>query len=911
MDKHSGYIIKNINFSDDEGYDEHGFKLNSKEQMEKLVDIGNSIIQNPNIKVEFTSPTAIMISNVVNTITKYMGINIDSQREFIIRNVLITQDQNIPSQESYDKQSKIRSKEGKKKLPPYKKMYNESLILVICAYILTAIQVSIPSVRTRKTFPGCVKSFVGFPLYGEEDMSAVNYVACIAYKLRSTVKPWDGIKSAKEDTIHKKIDQIIRKYILTNTTIQEKFAEKREYIKIEEIEFIPIEHDIFKWVNFLPPLVPIKLSAPEYITSHFLGELTKELKLGSSQQQISIGTIESKIMYFSLAIQKIIKKSIEKAKPLLINSNNEAFLENACCYESDINPYNFFNSKDKNISGYNESIKKLSDILFDIYNCSKASMLFDPEDTRIVYPELSDQFSEKTIYQAFIIFCKFNSSLPISEALQGVCISKPTGQFDIEDSIEEKIKILKEEGKDFNYDSFLRLLDIVNKENIVHLDLEYRSYNYIGKLRELLSYTKEQEVTSIPMHYQNLLSNSLDTFDISGTKKAKNYDDKMIRGLRSYINEQNEYMTNKVIDFLRTHSKMTNRKFKSIESYLLNIAKFKDTNYNVITYLRNTIRNLSRVFPNIILNKVDNSNITIPRHWKLSKTHNKDIQNRIEKYYSYLSSLYDDAEMNNIATKIQPKITDILLFVENTPYYSDIKALDDTHFFTIFNKETTIQTLVFYLYKILNEYISLSEDVELQEQDLPDNIDEPNIVSSVEIEEAEMGIINEYELLKGEKKEIEEKISEMLIHFIYIFIEDKDSIDFNIDSIGNKVLRTKEKEKDIITQNIKRMTDEEREIENMLKNTKLGKWNKGLQKGLVQYQSETYDDERNEMEKQLLSELALGKMDMVSAMNQDIYQLDLESEQQAVDEIEAEVNDLSNMHNDDDFGDNMDGDEGY
>ena len=64
-------------------------------------------------------------------------------------------------------------------------------------------------------------------------------------------------------------------------------------------------------------------------------------------------------------------------------------------------------------------------------------------------------------------------------------------------------------------------------------------------------------------------------------------------------------------------------------------------------------------------------------------------------------------------------------------------------------------------------------------------------------------------------------------------------------------------------------------------------------------------------EKQLLSELALGKMDMVSAMNQDIYQLDLESEQQAVDEIEAEVNDLSNMHNDDDFGDNMDGDEGY
>ena len=70
-------------------------------------------------------------------------------------------------------------------------------------------------------------------------------------------------------------------------------------------------------------------------------------------------------------------------------------------------------------------------------------------------------------------------------------------------------------------------------------------------------------------------------------------------------------------------------------------------------------------------------------------------------------------------------------------------------------------------------------------------------------------------------------------------------------------------------------------------------------------------EERNEMEKQLLSELALGKMDVVSAMNQDIYQLDLESDQQVVDEIEAEVNDLSNMHNDDDFGEHMDGDEYY
>ena len=37
------------------------------------------------------------------------------------------------------------------------------------------------------------------------------------------------------------------------------------------------------------------------------------------------------------------------------------------------------------------------------------------------------------------------------------------------------------------------------------------------------------------------------------------------------------------------------------------------------------------------------------------------------------------------------------------------------------------------------------------------------------------------------------------------------------------------------------MQDDEREIENIFKNQKLGKWSKGLQKGLTQYVKDTYD----------------------------------------------------------------------
>ena len=59
-----------------------------------------------------------------------------------------------------------------------------------------------------------------------------------------------------------------------------------------------------------------------------------------------------------------------------------------------------------------------------------------------------------------------------------------------------------------------------------------------------------------------------------------------------------------------------------------------------------------------------------------------------------------------------------------------------------------------------------------------------------------------------------------------------------------------------------------------------------------------------------MMEMKLGKMDDVSEMNQDIYSFDLHEEERTTAEIEREVNDLSHLAEDDDYGDN-DGDEGY
>jgi len=99
-------------------------------------------------------------------------------------------------------------------------------------------------------------------------------------------------------------------------------------------------------------------------------------------------------------------------------------------------------------------------------------------------------------------------------------------------------------------------------------------------------------------------------------------------------------------------------------------------------------------------------------------------------------------------------------------------------------------------------------------------------------------------------------------------------------------------------------------FKNLFKNNKLEKWSKGLQKGLTQYVKETYDEERDALEKQALKERQLGRRSDVTDMNKDIYALDIDDQAQLVQEIDNEVNNLNEYLGENDDGE-LDGDEFY
>jgi len=150
----------------------------------------------------------------------------------------------------------------------------------------------------------------------------------------------------------------------------------------------------------------------------------------------------------------------------------------------------------------------------------------------------------------------------------------------------------------------------------------------------------------------------------------------------------------------------------------------------------------------------------------------------------------------------------------------------------------------------------------------------------------------------------------MIKSYVELLHRDKKIIGLTYNDVIEKVTKAKEKEKTTILDRISLLSDEEKELDGIFKNHKMGEWDKGLQKGLRVYQQETYDKEREEMERMARVETELGKNDMVTAMNKDIYQLDVIDNHMEDERIEAEEYGMDDMVDDDDYGD-MDGDEAY
>lgn len=902
IDEHSGWTIRPIDDEYDEGYD-GGFRVSSRAVLEN--DAGNNITSPSATAPQYSTPESRTVSNIVNALSIAMGINIEVQKEFIINVVLSAIRDTLESESDYKTKVKEMA-EKNKKIMSYKDFYNNAIMYYTMGTFLIAVQTAIPSVRTRKTHPGCIRSFSGFPFEGSGDNTALNYVACVAYDIRSSSDPWYVLKGKKQDVVMNKIKLSITGVLLNIAEVKRKIDDKTEYLLTGDNEEIPVEHNILAWTHFLPPLIPFKVDKLSNISGEFKTSLMTDLKSGANSQRAKILVVLAKITLFSLAIQERIQEVVKKQDLLLNKGSNEPYLENSCCNTNDKeSTIQYFMNKNKDIQEYNNIVQHLTNILSDITAITKSAMFYSNINTKNVYPSISNTFSEKTIYLTFIQFCKFKSLMPIPENLLPLCANKPDVLLINEtDSIDEIIRKLKHDGRDYNYETFLRLLQLISRENIININVQENVISPIIKLNATLQTFDAENDEIIDSSLRNLMLSVLDTYDIATAEVTKETKD-----LNNYLIKQTELMKVDIVDFIRKNkgvsitASLLTKTARTINQ--LSTWSSQEQHYTIINFYKTFIHDLVSLFPNIVLNKVQYKNTLIPSYVGVSQHHSLKIQRIISDYYKNLQRFYGTPEIIKVLHTIQSLCANIVKLSEVTSAFTTIHSKDKT-IHPIFDERTSLFLFEYLLLKVLITYIDLTDHDNMIVREITQRTtgDELFTEEFLEDNEAKVDFMNtdtivDTQLLSGNKKSLRQQVAHLLSIFIELMESQKDIIDVSYSDIMDKVLKLREREKDIITDRLQLLSDEERDADTILKINKLGVWSKGLQKGLTQYVKETYDEERelrDDMDKLERKLRATNKN--VTDDNIDEYVADYMEQQEVDNEIDREENNMNNLTDD-------------
>jgi len=296
--------------------------------------------------------------------------------------------------------------------------------------------------------------------------------------------------------------------------------------------------------------------------------------------------------------------------------------------------------------------------------------------------------------------------------------------------------------------------------------------------------------------------------------------------------------------------------------------------------IKKMIHEMCVIYPNIILEKVS-YDMYVPEHWNLSTNHENKIKNLIQDEHILLNEFYDNKNIIKLLNLIKENTVDLMSIVENIPFYSKIIGnVKDT----IFNNEIFIKIHKYFFLCTLILYIDVFDD--FKSKSIFNDLEEMKINKQSSVEET---------IMSGIEFDLKKIIANLLKSYLLIFIKRKKIMNLTNLKIETNILKAKEQEKDGIRQNLKNLTEEQRTIENIMKNEKLGKWSFGQSKAVFEYDADQFDKEINEIENRIIMEKKSGIITDTTQANIEIFQmgqeeLDYLEKQEVSDRISRETN---------------------
>jgi len=891
VDKYSGFVLRKIDFSTEEGFDESGFRITTNDILEQ--DLGAVMLESAKKVTQkrvFENETSEVVYNVLLTICRNIDIPLESIEEFVMRTSIELFDKIIYTEASYQKKSDKQLKDKGKPLQPYRNYRDETRLTIIACNIIIAIQTAIPPLKSNRSFPGCVRSFGGFPLNGGvEDMSSLQYLACVLHKTTSSISIWESIKKYKPDVLVKRMRDVFDNFILKRSDIMELYVKKREYMILYPELVSPLEHDLSKWRHFMPPIVPFSLSKNiQNVSPDFESELMELFRKGSSRQFESIHVLNSKLLFFGYNLIENIQSIVRGKETLLKSSGNVPFLENACCNESLdlLNPIQYFVSEREDVADSIRSVKRISGIIEKVRNVSKPAILFHPEFTGVRHSTIftNNLDDVELIYGAVIHYCNFDKKLPIPEKFKDICNEVPAG-YNTNWSILEKIEFLKNNGVQIRVDQLLQMMNIVNQENIVDVS-ESGLFTKEEAMRDAIESLDMENSTVVDDPLRQLFLKVLDAYK----PKTMSYEvSNELNDLKNYLIKANRDMYREIMDFLGRYGNLSDRRYSQLHDFLQDICVWKidqksttnDGFYTIGQYIQNAVQAMSKTYPNILLNDIGFYKAT-HKHWGFSDKHYSIISQFITKYYEKLERFKGDRTISRLIVEAGNRLNGLNMFLQNLPIYTeivkdfgeDVEGERIRHFYRLLDKSSVYLLFQYCFYSVIYEYIICTNDSELLSTDVEEikqirrseirelgNMSETVIGGSIDVDDSLMdrdADINEIEIRIGNTEELKTRVAALLLSFLEIEEDNKKAIDITYQDIQQKVRRNKDIERRSVIDRLTKMSIEQRKVEDSLKKYRLEHWNVGQQKGLYEYDAKMFDKEYSTIRKLGLLDADVG-----------------------------------------------------
>jgi hypothetical protein len=950
VDVHSGYVIRNIDMSTDEGYTEEGFRAVTREVIEEKMDLravdqeeflriaaedaieadrrtdadGNPL---PEAEAALTaeeralrkSEVGMHVRNVIGTIGSYVGIPLDVPAQmYVIREVNGHIAKLIGTAKQYNKLMEKYIAVGKK-VEPYDSRRNKLLMLFSGIYYLVAVQTSIPHLKTRKTFPGCSRDFGGAPMF--DGHSGLHYIACVMKKLSSKTDPWSSIARAKEDKLLSLMLGLYEKHVAGTADLRNRVARKEDYLR-ENADALnadgAAERSIEHWHTFMPRLHRAgesedaggKLLRASEFSTGAQQALRRDLKAGLQSGQDGLDALTGRIFLQSAHILSRINAVVAREDALLSSRAGEAFLENACCQTPaggvGGDPLAFFTERDGEIRTLVDRVDTYQRIIYELFHRQQPPRLVEPSDTKLKYPSVNgDEFAESTVYLAFIKYCRFGTGLPVAAGLKGLCRDNAT-RFSPQDSLEEKIEAMKADGHLFTTKSVQALVRSVNASRVVRLadqdryTAEYTSLHAAmdAVSRAALNAPADRDGALLPPGLRALLLRATELFGELDparpralSKKLAGLNEQLINITRSDIVRLQDQLARAAKTAAQHRmQRMKRADRKRFADWLQRIGSFSGSREDRVERMGDIqyLRQCAYTLARLYPACVLNADNPLSIQSAYSETEDAFSTDPSALFKHWKLS---DMHMRNLFAKVGA-------FYKRTKISSATNTEAGGDFGQLIEDAGPDLALL--------DALPVMSDIAAYAQ-VPEG---GGIVERL----GELSDREQFAVLFGHTNAVAmfacfvlralSRYGNNLAGPAAMLMRQKDIVDTDRQTVLTKGLRVKELEKDTITGRLERMTDEERRADNEMKRLKLGRWGLGAQKGLFRYSGGRYDAEVQE-DVQRRYGIAVGDVgadEMGEDEGSDVDPLERAGEI----EEDIEAFDMSGVPDDDDAGERDD-----